>query len=363
MHLVRRLRRHIAHKNLRPGDFLGTEAELVQKYGVSRVTVRQALRMLERDGYISREKARGTFIKKALPRQLEPNTLKGTIVLACSNEQADQADEDHAFATMVRAVERRLTEREFTSQILGFGSDKVADRRRLREMDRRDDVMGICTIGPCLEPYADVLPDIPLVTSCTFRASTPAWVGNDTHMACGASINHLLANGHRDVAMMCGAQVDGGGYAIFAEAFVEQFEAAGIPFPRCLMYHAYVGESLEQLARQMLTGPIRPTAVFAENWKVCQAILTVASDLKIQVPSELSLVAFGRNVLQITYPLAITAFVPDQEQIGERTVDLLAAILDGEAPANKQIEVAGKLVERDSVRRVGSSLLREAPTP
>lgn len=46
----------------KPGDMLPSEAELVDKYQVSRITVRQVLDRLVNEGLISRERGRGTFV-------------------------------------------------------------------------------------------------------------------------------------------------------------------------------------------------------------------------------------------------------------------------------------------------------------
>lgn len=44
------------------GSLLGTEVDLAREFGVSRVTVREALSLLERDGLIDRRRSVGTFV-------------------------------------------------------------------------------------------------------------------------------------------------------------------------------------------------------------------------------------------------------------------------------------------------------------
>jgi GntR family transcriptional regulator len=58
----------------RPGDRLPSEDELADRYKVSKITVRQALRELAQLGHIRREQGRGTFVQRPPlvegPRQL-----------------------------------------------------------------------------------------------------------------------------------------------------------------------------------------------------------------------------------------------------------------------------------------------------
>ncbi|MFM9108338.1 MAG: GntR family transcriptional regulator [Chloroflexota bacterium] len=58
------LRRSIAAGGAAPGDRLPSESQLVARYGVSRITVRQALADLERDGLIQRSAGRGSFVRE-----------------------------------------------------------------------------------------------------------------------------------------------------------------------------------------------------------------------------------------------------------------------------------------------------------
>lgn len=60
--VTRDLRRRIDQGEMTPGARLSTERELSEQYGVSRITIRQALDNLSRDGYIQRRQGSGTFV-------------------------------------------------------------------------------------------------------------------------------------------------------------------------------------------------------------------------------------------------------------------------------------------------------------
>lgn len=70
--LVHAVLSDIASAGHKPGDRLATESEMVQKYGVARATVREALRVLEINGMISMRVGAGggPVLRKATPADL-----------------------------------------------------------------------------------------------------------------------------------------------------------------------------------------------------------------------------------------------------------------------------------------------------
>ena len=60
--LTEQLRSDIRDGLVKPGDRLGTEKEISDRYGVSRATVRQALDVLTREELVVRVTGRGTFV-------------------------------------------------------------------------------------------------------------------------------------------------------------------------------------------------------------------------------------------------------------------------------------------------------------
>ncbi len=58
------LREEIRRGTWKTEELMPSEAELIEEYGVSRNTVRDVLEMLVNEGYIYRERGRGTFVAK-----------------------------------------------------------------------------------------------------------------------------------------------------------------------------------------------------------------------------------------------------------------------------------------------------------
>ncbi len=68
------LRNEILHgETWKPGDMIPPELELVERYGVSVITIRQALDKLNTEGLILRQRGRGTFVAH---HKLEQSTVR-----------------------------------------------------------------------------------------------------------------------------------------------------------------------------------------------------------------------------------------------------------------------------------------------
>ena len=60
--LERHLRSEILGGKLKPGDKIQTEDELSESFGVSRITVRNAITLLVEDGFLIKRQGKGTFV-------------------------------------------------------------------------------------------------------------------------------------------------------------------------------------------------------------------------------------------------------------------------------------------------------------
>jgi len=77
------LRSRIASGEWQPGDLIPAEPDLMATYGVSRITLRQVLETLVRDGLIVREQGRGSFVAR-------PTLEKGMVRIFSFTEDMHQ---------------------------------------------------------------------------------------------------------------------------------------------------------------------------------------------------------------------------------------------------------------------------------
>lgn len=60
--IEQRIREKIENKELKPGEMIPSEREFAEKFQISRMTVRQAINNLVNEGYLQRERGKGTFV-------------------------------------------------------------------------------------------------------------------------------------------------------------------------------------------------------------------------------------------------------------------------------------------------------------
>ncbi len=97
------LREKITSGTYGDGEQLPTEIELIEEYGVSRITVRQALAALAEDGLIDRKQGRGTYIAE---RKSKKRKFTGTIHLTGSLDELIEMGMD----TPVKVLEMNRVE-------------------------------------------------------------------------------------------------------------------------------------------------------------------------------------------------------------------------------------------------------------
>ena len=93
---------------MKPGDMLPSERELTTRYGVSRTTVRLALRELQSLGYIYKKHGKGTFVAD---RALASTNLSDTYSFTDQMRQLGRVPKTHTLSFRVIEADKYLANR------------------------------------------------------------------------------------------------------------------------------------------------------------------------------------------------------------------------------------------------------------
>ncbi|MEU8109309.1 LacI family DNA-binding transcriptional regulator [Nonomuraea muscovyensis] len=158
-------------------------------------------------------------------------------------------------------------------------------------------------------------------------------------------IEYLAALGHRRVARVAGLP----GLlhtSIRDRAFAEAcaaLELDGSP----VAHTDYTGEEGARATRRLLSSRARPTAIVYDNDIMALAGLSVAQEMRLDVPAGLSIVAWDDSPLCRVVRPPLTALTRDTPACGARAVQRLLHLVDGGEPACVEDPVA-RLLPRGS---------------
>jgi GntR family transcriptional regulator len=202
--LIRSIVESRLERNHSPGDRLPSEAELGKEFDVSRITVQQALSLLERDGLVKRERGRGTTYlgPRARRHDVKPNQLLDSLIKGQSNGFARLIGTAAVMApariaerlgiqvgTAVVAIDRvGIIDDEPILYIRAYlpediGSRLLADERALTTATLGDLVKDVCGVEICsvVQTIAATLADPTIANHLGIEIGAPVLEGERTY--------------------------------------------------------------------------------------------------------------------------------------------------------------------------------------
>jgi LacI family transcriptional regulator len=172
-------------------------------------------------------------------------------------------------------------------------------------------------------------------------------VDMDDHGAACEMTEHLIGLRHRRIAFIAG-HPDHFASSLRLRGYRTALERHGIAFDPAYVKQGYfVFESGFAAARELLSLPQPPTAVFASNDDMAAGVLLAAHELAIPVPQRLSVVGFDDTyVSRIVWPRLTTVHQPSYDLAFCATDLLLQSLKDSDAP--KTSRLPHRLIHRES---------------
>ncbi|GJF33325.1 LacI family transcriptional regulator [Kitasatospora sp. NE20-6] len=177
---------------------------------------------------------------------------------------------------------------------------------------------------------------------------TSVWTDDGT--AVREAVRYLAALGHRRIARV-GGPAGLGHSAIRSRAFAEVAEELGLEEAPTLAAD-FSGEGGSRATRTLLSAVRRPTAIVYDNDVMAVAGLSVAAEMGLRVPQDLSLLAWDDSQLCELVRPRLSAMSHDVFGFGAQAARCLFEVLaDGEAPSRPA--PAPVLVPRESTAPPG----------
>ncbi|GAA2727730.1 LacI family transcriptional regulator [Cellulomonas aerilata] len=175
-------------------------------------------------------------------------------------------------------------------------------------------------------------------------------VDSDNFAGASTATRYLLGLGHRRIGFL-GGRPDLESSRQREDGYRSALAEAGVAVdPDLMRVGGYRRASTVEPARELLTRPDRPTALFAANDLSALGVMDAAAALGLTIPDDVSLVGFD-NIPEsaLTTPPLTTIHQPIQ-QMGAAAVDLLVHLMDGSGDRDTHVRLPTDLVERGSAR-------------
>jgi LacI family transcriptional regulator len=166
-----------------------------------------------------------------------------------------------------------------------------------------------------------------------------------------AATEHLLSLGHRRIGAISGPH---GWHATVdrLDGYHTALAAAGLmPDPELVAKGNFTSESGYAAAATLLDLAQTPTAIFAFNDEMALGALQLARERGLRVPRDLSLIGFDDLEKAAIVEPALTTVRQPLAEMGRVAVSLLIRLLDNQRVEGLNLELATRLVVRESTAR------------
>ncbi|WP_404354033.1 GntR family transcriptional regulator [Exiguobacterium aurantiacum] len=340
---------------VRPGEKIPSENELVQSFGVSRHTIRQAVGELVNEGYLYREQGSGTYCSPVLPTST-PQTIErlgngkniGVITTYMS---------DYIFPSIIRGIESHLASKGYTLTLSCTDNNVEKERQCLEMMlDRQIDGLIVeptksSSYNPNIKYYLELEQQHTpyLMINQYYSQLTPPYLIMDDEKGGFLAAEHLIKLGHERIMGLFKTDDLQGVHRM--RGFIRAFREYNLPLEPELII-TYTTEELvpsfyDVIHQVFENADERPSAIVCYNDQLALNVLDQLRNLRLSVPQDVSLVGYDDSVLAVATEVKLTSIIHPKQELGRAAAEwIIAAVEKKETPPSHTYEP--ELIVRNS---------------
>lgn len=312
-----------------PGDKIPSEHQLVDRFGVSRHTVRKALSILEDEGYIVAKHGKGTFCtERAIHKKESKNIAVITTYIS-----------DYIFPRLLQGINEVLTHQGYSLMIKTTGNSRKGETLCLEDVLTKD------IDGVIIEPSKSELVcrhpklyetlesyEIPYI----FIHGIYAEMEDKPHILmddCKGGYlltSYLIETGHRHIAGVFKADDYQGKER--HKGYVKALQEAGYPYDPDMVVWFHTEDREIKPANtiiHMKESGRKMDAVVCYNDQIAISIMGKLQKSGYSIPRDISITGYDNSFLARLYPIQLTTVAHPQEKLGKMAGQLLLEKIQG----------------------------------
>ncbi len=357
------LRDEILRQHYAPGARLPTEVELAKDFGVSRITSKRAMEELERDGYIYRQRGRGSFVRElhtvlppdfALPRGRSAGRAVPIVL----------PSEGHGMFGYVQGAAEILNRAGYFLSIQTTNGTAPAERVLLCQLLTSD--AKIILYYPIDDRNLDILLALhfskhSIITIDKRLDGLPTTSVVSDNVGGGRMVTDtLLSRGHRRIAFVSSVELEA--VSSVRERFIgycSALQKKDIRVDPDIVVLDFIGTDDSRsrwvdprnLLGRLIAGGV--TAIQAEHDLIARDLLRYATELGIEVPRDLSIVGFDNTDASQHLSVPLTTVEQNFHEIGRRAAEVAVRFLETNIePPTQSIVIPVRMIDRSSVAQM-----------
>jgi LacI family transcriptional regulator len=259
------------------------------------------------------------------------------------------------FPDVVDGITGQLADTDYEVLMGAGGGDPDSNARITDAMiDRRMD--GLILVGPLirqrqLEVTAQTVPTV-VIGRHGKSASYDAVVDDDI-VGAGLIVDHLADLGHRRIAHI-GHKDPGRGWPttmphnVRAEGYRQAMRRRGLGNEIDVVSTSYSEQGGYLGARELLSRPVPPTAIFAGADVAAIGVLKAVDEAGLRVPEDISLAGYDNISIGALGPISLTSVDQDGRLLGSNAARLLLERIQGRRQRSVLLSLTPSLVPRRS---------------
>jgi LacI family transcriptional regulator len=351
--IERDIMRKIKDKTLKPGDFVGTHAELSEKYSVSIITIKKALYDLSSAGFIYSRTGKGTFVAEQNSKTPSITSHK-TIGLVLRDLKHPY------FSLIVHGIEERAYELGYNLLITSSSNSIEKEENQINHFINLG-VDGLIIASLSLQYRAtDYLQNLhndnfPYVMVSYIHDPEYWYVGSNHEVGGFLATEHLIKTGYKKIGYV---HVGKGNLLsdVRKNGYMQALLEHDMPFDSKLIYFL-AKENFdsgvdryklgEEFGKVFVEFAEKPEALYFYNDAIALGFEKSVMERGLRIPDDIALVG-NDDIFSSTYAsVPLTTIHQPADLIGKKAVEIVKRRIDGIEVENR-IVLKPSLIIRDS---------------